>query len=143
MPSIWSAGRTTPFAGIDRGRAPHGRLEECRAAFADIFGKYTESIMRYRGIMAVLVLSLAVIWPSIGLAAQKTRVFVTIVPQAFLAERIGGEAVEVHILAAKGQDPHTFEPTPRQVSIDLRLDAFIPEEYITDERQRLALYRGA
>jgi len=46
----------------------------------------------------------------------KTRIFVTVPPQAYLAERIGGEAVEVHTLVGKGQDPHTFEPTPRQAA---------------------------
>ena len=49
-------------------------------------------------------------------AAAKVRIFVTVPPQAFLAERIGGEAVEVHTLVGKGQDPHTFEPTPRQAA---------------------------
>ena len=28
---------------------------------------------------------------------------------------MGGRHVKVHILAGKGQDPHTFEPTPRQI----------------------------
>ncbi|MFA7348021.1 MAG: zinc ABC transporter substrate-binding protein [Desulfurivibrionaceae bacterium] len=46
----------------------------------------------------------------------KTRIFVTVPPQAYLAERIGGDAVEVHTLVGKGQDPHTFEPTPRQAA---------------------------
>ncbi|OGQ87394.1 MAG: hypothetical protein A2512_01505 [Deltaproteobacteria bacterium RIFOXYD12_FULL_56_24] len=49
-------------------------------------------------------------------APAKTRIFVTVPPQAYLAERIGGEAVEVHTLVGKGQDPHTFEPTPRQAA---------------------------
>ncbi|MFH1019948.1 MAG: zinc ABC transporter substrate-binding protein [Pseudomonadota bacterium] len=48
--------------------------------------------------------------------AAKTRIFVTVPPQAYLAERIGGEAVEVHTLVGRGQDPHTFEPTPRQAT---------------------------
>ena len=72
--------------------------------------------MKHCGILIVLVLLLAGFWPAAGLAAPKTQVFVTVAPQAFLAERLGGEAVEVHILAAKGQDPHTFEPTPKQAA---------------------------
>lgn len=47
----------------------------------------------------------------------KTKIFVTVPPQAYLAERIGGDAVEVHTLVGKGQDPHTFEPTPRQAAV--------------------------
>ncbi|HSR36976.1 MAG TPA: zinc ABC transporter substrate-binding protein, partial [Desulfurivibrionaceae bacterium] len=54
--------------------------------------------------------------PSGAMAAEKLRVFVTIAPQAFLVERLGGEAVAVQILAAKGQDPHTFEATPKQAA---------------------------
>ncbi len=49
-------------------------------------------------------------------AATKAQIFVTVPPQAYLAERIGGDAVEVHTLVGKGQDPHTFEPTPRQAA---------------------------
>jgi len=66
-------------------------------------------------ILAAVILFLA----SIGLAATaeaKTLIFVTVPPQAFLVQRIGGDAVEVHTLVGKGQDPHTFEPTPRQAA---------------------------
>jgi len=48
-------------------------------------------------------------------AAGRVQVFVTIEPQAYLLERIGGPHVAVEVLAGAGQDPHTFEPTPRQV----------------------------
>ena len=84
--------------------------------------------MKHRGILAVLVLLLTGIWPAVSLAAQKTQVFVTIVPQSFLAERIGGEAVEVHILADKGQDPHTFEPTTKQATALARAQLFFTME---------------
>ncbi|MBI5700810.1 transcription-repair coupling factor [Candidatus Saganbacteria bacterium] len=33
------------------------------------------------------------------------------------------------------------EPTPRQVIIDIREDAYIPQDYVEDEQQRVALYR--
>jgi zinc transport system substrate-binding protein len=36
-------------------------------------------------------------------------------PVAFLIERIGGERVRVETLIQPGQDPHTYEPTPKQV----------------------------
>ena len=49
-------------------------------------------------------------------AATKMQIFVTVPPQAFLAQKIGGDAVEVHTLVGKGRDPHTFEPTPRQAA---------------------------
>lgn len=72
--------------------------------------------MKPCGILTIVLLMLTGLWAPVVLAAPKTQVFVTIAPQAFLAERLGGEAVEVHILAAKGQDPHTFEATPRQAA---------------------------
>ncbi|MFA6282549.1 MAG: zinc ABC transporter substrate-binding protein [Desulfurivibrionaceae bacterium] len=69
---------------------------------------------------AIAALFLAITgWAPSALAAPtttKTRIFVTVPPQAYLAERIGGDAVEVHTLVGKGQDPHTFEPTPRQAA---------------------------
>ncbi len=42
-------------------------------------------------------------------------VFVSIPPQAGLVERIGGEHVAVDVLVRPGQEPHLFEPTPKQM----------------------------
>jgi transcription-repair coupling factor (superfamily II helicase) len=33
------------------------------------------------------------------------------------------------------------EVSPREVTVDLKVDAFIPEDYVTDDRQRIAIYR--
>jgi transcription-repair coupling factor (superfamily II helicase) len=33
------------------------------------------------------------------------------------------------------------EVSPREVMIDLKLDAFIPADYVSDDRQRIAIYR--
>jgi zinc transport system substrate-binding protein len=41
--------------------------------------------------------------------------FAGIPPLGFLVQRIGGSHVHVDVLVQPGQDPHTFEPTPRQV----------------------------
>lgn len=48
-------------------------------------------------------------------AAERLDVFVSIPPQAYLVERIGREHVEVALMVQAGQDPHTFEPSPRQM----------------------------
>ena len=53
--------------------------------------------------------------PASEAASNVLDVFVSIPPQAYLVERIGGQHVTVHILVEPGQEPHTFEPTPRQV----------------------------
>jgi len=45
----------------------------------------------------------------------RLAVFAGIPPVAYLAEQIGGAHLSVEVLVQPGQDPHTFEPTPRQV----------------------------
>jgi zinc transport system substrate-binding protein len=41
---------------------------------------------------------------------------VSIVPQEWFVSRIGGDHVRTLVLAGPGQNPHNYEPTPRQVS---------------------------
>ncbi|MDD4017767.1 MAG: zinc ABC transporter substrate-binding protein [Kiritimatiellae bacterium] len=41
--------------------------------------------------------------------------FVSIPPQAWLVKRLAGESVEVQTLLPAGADPHTYEPSARQV----------------------------
>ncbi len=48
--------------------------------------------------------------------AGKIKVFVGINPIAYSVERVGGPNVEVTVLVGPGQDPHTFDPTPRVVA---------------------------
>ncbi len=48
-------------------------------------------------------------------AEATVEVFVSIPPQKWLSDKIGGEHITTGVLIQKGQDPHTFEPTPRQV----------------------------
>lgn len=43
-------------------------------------------------------------------------IFVTILPQAYFVERIGGRHVDVSVLVGEGQSPHSYEPTPRQMA---------------------------
>jgi zinc transport system substrate-binding protein len=53
-----------------------------------------------------------------GPAAESARlkVGVGILPMRYFAERVGGEFVEVTVLVGPGQEPHTFEPTMKQMS---------------------------
>lgn len=48
--------------------------------------------------------------------AATVRVCVSIPPQAFFVERIGGERVSVEVLVGPGQSPATYEPTPTQMA---------------------------
>ena len=47
---------------------------------------------------------------------DKPVIAVSIVPQAWFVSRIGGGRAETLVLAGPGQNPHSYEPTPRQIS---------------------------
>jgi len=48
-------------------------------------------------------------------SAGRLGVAVSILPQAYFVERVGGEYVNVEVLVGPGQSPHAFEPTPKQL----------------------------
>jgi len=50
-------------------------------------------------------------------AAEPVRVAVSIPPQAFIVERIGGDLVDVMTLVEPGQSPATYEITPKQMAM--------------------------
>ncbi|AEJ60914.1 ABC-type metal ion transporter, periplasmic subunit [Spirochaeta thermophila DSM 6578] len=45
------------------------------------------------------------------------RVAVSLFPYYDLARRVGGDAVEVHLLLPWGASPHGYEPTPRDIQV--------------------------
>ncbi len=51
-----------------------------------------------------------------GAATVPLRVTVSILPQVWFAERVGGDQVVVEALVGPGQSPATFEPTSRQMA---------------------------
>jgi zinc transport system substrate-binding protein len=70
--------------------------------------------MRRLVIGAALLAALA--FANVAASAAPTSVVVTIPPQAFFVERIGGDRVDVHVLVGPGQSPHSYEPTPKQMT---------------------------
>lgn len=54
----------------------------------------------------------------------KPVIFVSVLPQAYFAERIGGENIDVVVLIGPGQSPHSFEPTPKQIAKLSRADIY-------------------
>jgi zinc transport system substrate-binding protein len=58
---------------------------------------------------------LACAGPAIA-GASKLQVFVSIPPQKFFVERIGGERVEVSVMLEPGHAPETYEPPPRKIA---------------------------
>ncbi len=55
---------------------------------------------------------------------ERIEAFVSILPQAYLVQRVGGDHVEVRVLVDEGQEPHTFEPTPAQMAALARSDVY-------------------
>lgn len=58
-------------------------------------------------------------------AGDRIEVTVSILPLQYLAERLGGDRVAVHVLVGPGQSPHTYEPTPRQMADFDRSSLFV------------------
>lgn len=48
--------------------------------------------------------------------SAKLPVFVSIIPQQYFVERIGGEFVDVSVMVQPGASPATYEPKPRQMA---------------------------
>lgn len=46
----------------------------------------------------------------------KVKIFVSILPQKYFVEKIGGSNVEVFVMVRPGQSPHSYEPTPKQMT---------------------------
>jgi len=49
------------------------------------------------------------------LPAAEIEVFVSILPQQYFVERIGGDRVNVNVMVKPGQSPETFEPSPKMM----------------------------
>lgn len=66
------------------------------------------------GLTCLVFLTIAVL----PVEATSTRVFVSIEPQKYFVQKIGGDLVKVSVLVPGGADPHTYEPKPKQM-VDL------------------------
>jgi zinc transport system substrate-binding protein len=64
--------------------------------------------------MLLLTLSLAACTPAAP-ADGRLGVVLSIAPQRYLVERIGGEHVRVNVMVGAGDNPHTYEPKPDQL----------------------------
>lgn len=68
--------------------------------------------------VAVLILICAVfisVWPLQAGASEKLAVFVSIVPQKYFVEKIGGDFVNISVMVKPGANPATYEPKPQQM----------------------------
>jgi zinc transport system substrate-binding protein len=68
-------------------------------------------------LFGLLLLSVPTVYAGLQPAAQNTmKVFVSILPQAYFAKRIGGERVDVSVMVGPGHSPATYEPVPKQIA---------------------------
>lgn len=70
------------------------------------------------GVLAVLALALCLtmVTPVIASAADAPlQISVSIPPQKYFVERIGGDLVRTTVMVPPGADPHTYEPKPSQL----------------------------
>ena len=74
--------------------------------------------------------------------ADVIKVFVSIEPQAYVVDRIGGARVETAVLVGAGRSPATYEPTPKQMAALSRADIYfstgVPFEAVLVPKVRAA-----
>lgn len=58
-------------------------------------------------------------------AAEKIQVVVSIPPQTYFVQRIGGDFVDVASMLPPGAFPHTFEPTAKQMKLLSQADLYV------------------
>ena len=63
----------------------------------------------FSGILLVFLFTAQVVF------AGSLKVFVSIVPQKYFVEKIGGDLVEINVMVQPGASPATYEPKPRQM----------------------------
>ena len=63
----------------------------------------------------LLLLLILLFVPAVGLA-EPLRVFASVVPIQTFVEKIGGEYVDARAMVRPGFNPHTYDPTPQQIS---------------------------
>lgn len=90
----------------------------------------------------LLLLLLAISLVPASSFAEPLRVFASVVPIQTFVEKIGGEHVDARVMVRPGFNPHTYDPTPQQIS-DLAVTALyvrtgVPFEEAWMERIRSA-----
>jgi zinc transport system substrate-binding protein len=86
-----------------------------------LFAKGIRMKSLYQLLNAALIAS--VVWTA--QAEEKLNVAVSIEPQAFLVEQIGGSRAHVTVMIPPGASPHTYEPTPGQLRALSKADLYI------------------
>ena len=125
--------------------------------------EFGTGILRYHMcasiIMSVVAVAwlLMVPWAASGNAGEKIEVFVSIPPQAYFVQRIGGDLVDVSVLVPPGKSPATYAPSsaqmvklsrasvlftvgvPFEIALIPKIRAMAPTLGIVDTRRGIAL----
>lgn len=81
-----------------------------------VTGGAWRSLFLSQMLIALLIALMVSTGVSAAQSAQPLKVFVSILPQKYFVERIGGENVDVSVLVGPGQSPTTYEPLPKQMA---------------------------
>lgn len=65
---------------------------------------------------------------------RRLVIFVSILPQKYLVERIGTDKVHVEMLVKPGESPHSFEPTPKHIMAIGKADAYFTLGFPFEEK---------
>jgi zinc transport system substrate-binding protein len=65
--------------------------------------------------MRILLLLLLLVGPVLG-HTEPLRIFASVVPIQTFVQKIGGEYVDARAMVRPGFNPHTYDPTPQQIS---------------------------
>jgi zinc transport system substrate-binding protein len=77
--------------------------------------------MRLKSLLFALIIAFAIAAPA---RAEKIGVFVSIPPQKYFVEKIGGAYVDTRIMVTPGQNPHNYEPKPSQMAAVAKAKAY-------------------
>ena len=71
---------------------------------------------RHMASYRVSIICCLLTWNSLLPAADAISVVVSILPQQYFVEQIGGKYIDARLMVGPGQSPATYEPTPRQIA---------------------------
>ena len=72
----------------------------------------------------IAIAAIATVVAQRGAMAAPLEVFVSILPQKYFVERVGGDAVKVGVAVRPGQSPEGYDPTPQQMVAIARAKAY-------------------
>lgn len=78
--------------------------------------------------MLKILVFILILASSVSLKAATIEAFVSILPQQYFVQRIGGDRVNVNVMVKPGQSPETFEPSPKLMSLYSKADVYFTIE---------------